>query len=108
MTPPMEFGRVLYVHIKKSGLNIQVMQELSDDESGLIEIDLTALPAGFFNQYGGQYVISFSDDDIPNNLIQFVAKDGKTYDSICIGFMLTFANFENNVVVVNAISDEQP
>jgi hypothetical protein len=107
-TPPGDFGRGILVNIVKPGVNVQGQQMLSIAPDGFVEIDLEALPEGFFNPWGGQYTISFADPDFPNQPLTFIAADGQEYDSICLSFIHTISNEETVIAIINPINNDQP
>jgi hypothetical protein len=89
----------IVIKITKPGVNVIVEQLLTIDLEGFIEIDLTAMPEGFINSYGGQYHISFFEPG-NNNPYIFTPTDGKEYDSICLSFAIIYSN-DDNIVVLN-------
>lgn len=96
------------VNIVKPGVNVQGQQLLSIGADGFVDIDLEALPEGFFNPWGGQYTISFADPDTPNQLISWTAINGEIYDSICLSFIQTISNEEIVIAIINPINNDQP
>jgi len=107
-TPPGDFGRGILVNIVKPGVNVQGQQLLSIAPDGFVEIDLEALPEGFFNPWGGQYTISFADPDLPNKPLTYMSIDGQEYDSICLSFIHTISNEETVIAIINPINNDQP
>lgn len=107
-TPPGDYGRGILVNIIKPGVNVQGQQLLSIGGDGFVEIDLEALPEGFFNPWGGQYTISFADPDLPNKPLTYISVDGEQYDSICLSFIQTISNEETVIAIINPINNEQP
>ena len=107
-TPPGLWGRGMMVNIVKPGVNVQGQQLLSIGADGFVDIDLDALPEGFFNPWGGQYTISFADPDTPNQLISWTAINGEIYDSICLSFIQTISNDEIVIAIINPINNDQP
>jgi len=107
-TPPGDYGRGILVNIVKPGVNVQGQQLLSIGGDGFVEIDLEALPEGFFNPWGGQYTISFSDPDLPNKPLTYISVDGEEYDSICLSFIQTISNEETVIAIINPINNDQP
>ena len=93
----------IVIKITKPGVNVIAQQLLNIDSEGFIEIDLTAMPEGFINSYGGQYHISFYEPGNSNPYI-FTPTDGKQYDSICMTFANTYSNQEDNVLIFNIFS----
>ena len=106
-TPPGDFGRGLFVNIVKPGVNVQGQQLLSIAADGFVEIDLEGLPDGFFNPWGGEYVINYIDPDT-NQPLLFIAADGQQYDRVCVSFIQTVSDQETVVVIINPINNEQP
>jgi hypothetical protein len=107
-TPPGDYGRGITVNIVKPGVNVQGQQLLSIGADGFVEIDLEGLPEGFFNPWGGQYTISYSDPDLPNQVLTFTAQDGQQYDSICLSFIQSISNQETVIAIINPINNDQP
>ena len=98
--PPTYTEADIVIKITKPGVNVIVEQLLTIDLEGFIEIDLTAMPEGFINSYGGQYHISFYEAG-NNNPYIFMPTDGNEYDSICLSFATTYSNQEDNILVLN-------
>jgi len=103
---PIGYDSVL-VDIVKPGVNVAIQQLLSVDVDGYLELDMEGLPEGFLNPYGGQYSIGFVDPT-NNQVIDFLAMDGKVYDSICLTFQVAYTNLETNIIYINAINDDIP
>ncbi len=97
----------IIVNITKPGVNVRIQQLLPIDLEGFIEIDLAGMPEGFLNPYGGQYSISFSNPGTQQP-VTFTAGDGKQYQTICLTFETTISNQEDNLIVLNIFSDNQP
>ncbi len=74
-------------------------------DDGFVELDMEVLPEGFLNPYGGQYSIGFIDPDT-NQVIDFMALDGKIYDSICLTFQVAYTNLETIIISINAINND--
>ena len=98
--PPTYTEADIVVKITKPGVNVIVEQLLTIDIDGFIELDLTAMPEGFINSYGGQYHISFYEQGSVNPYI-FTPTDGKQYDSICLSFATTYSNQVDNILIFN-------
>ena len=90
----------IIVKITKPGVNVIVEQLLTIDLDGYIELDLTGMPEGFINSYGGQYTISFYELGSSQPYI-FTPTDGKQYDSICLSFATTISNQPDNIIIFN-------
>lgn len=104
---PIDYeGLSITVNINKPGVNIQGQQVLNVGEDGFVEVDLEALPEGFFNPWGGQYSINFADS--AGQVIIFTAMDGKQYDSICLTFAHTISNQETVISIINPFNNDQP
>ena len=84
-----------------------IQQLLTIDELGFIDIDLAALPEGFLNPWGGQYIITFTNSATLQP-VTFTAGDGKQYTSICIAFIQALLNQEENFVILNIFNDNLP
>jgi hypothetical protein len=100
--PPFYNEADIVIKITKPGVDVIVEQLLTIDLEGFIELDLTAMPEGFINSYGGQYHISFYEPG-NNNPYIFMPTDGKEYeeyDSICLSFATIYSN-DDNIVVLN-------
>lgn len=97
----------ILVNVMKPGVNVQGQQLLNVAGDGFVEIDLEALPVGFFNPYGGQYNLNFVNPQT-NQAITFTATDGKEYDSICLTFTQVVSNQETVIAIINPINNEQP
>jgi hypothetical protein len=93
------------VDIIKPGVNVAIQQLLSVGIDGFVELDMEGLPEGFLNPYGGQYSIGFIDPDT-NQVIDFMALDGKIYDSICLTFQVAYTNLETIIISINAINND--
>jgi hypothetical protein len=101
---PIGYDSVL-VDIIKPGVNVAIQQLLSVGIDGYVELDMEGLPEGFLNPYGGQYSITFIEPDT-NQVIDFMALDGKIYDSICLTFQVAYTNLETNIISINAINND--
>ena len=84
-----------------------MQQLLNIDIDGFIEIDLTGLPEGFLNPYGGQYNINLTNSATLEPVV-FTAGDGKDYMDICLSFAQTITNLEDNFIVINIFNDNLP
>lgn len=102
--PPTGYSSVL-VNITKPGVNVAVQQLLTVGEGGYLELDMEGLPDGFFNPYAGQYNIVFVDP-ANNQLIEFTAMDGQTYDSICLTLQVSYTNLESVTMTINPITND--
>ena len=65
-----------------NGQEVNFRQQI-EAVDGLLEIDLTLFPDGFFSAYGGPYTLQFFDVE-SYELINFVATNGNSYT--CIEF----------------------
>jgi hypothetical protein len=65
-----------------NGQEVNFRQQI-EAVDGLLEIDLTLFPDGFFSAYGGPYTLQFFDVE-SKELINFVATNGNSYN--CIEF----------------------
>lgn len=105
---PMDYNEPeIIVNITKPGVNVRIQQLLDIDEFGFIDIDLTGVSEGFFNPWGGQYTISFTNSDTLQPVV-FTADDGKQYTDICMSFAQTITNQEDNWIALNIFNDNQP
>ena len=94
------------VQITKPGVNITINQELDVTGAGFVELDLTLLPSGYFNAYGGNYSMLLINPET-GRLIEFTACDGNKYTSICFTFARMYSQTQESRitdVVINPFS----
>lgn len=84
-----------------------MQQLLTVGEGGYLELDMEGLPEGFFNPYAGQYNLVFVYP-ANNQLIEFTAMDGQTYDSICLTLQVSYNNLESVTMTINPITNDIP
>ena len=97
----------ILLNITKPGVNVRIQQLLTIDLDGFIDADLTAMPEGFLNPWGGSYTLSFTNSATLQP-VTFTAGDGKQYTDICMSFAQTYINKDDNLVILNIFNDNQP
>jgi hypothetical protein len=83
--------------ITKPGVNAKITQQLEVID-GTVEIDFEGLPDGFFNAWGGDYKLEFTDPDTRLS-VPFIAADGKQYDCFTFNFVQVVAGNTNEIVI---------
>jgi hypothetical protein len=90
----------IIIEFVKPGNNVTISQLLPITEGGYIEVDLEAVPEGYFNPWGGSYEITFISE-IDGRPITFVACDGNSYQTVCLTFAKKYSNQLTNDLILN-------
>ena len=90
----------IIIEFVKPGNNVTLSQLLPLTEGGFVEVDLEAVPEGFFNPWGGSYELSFISE-VDGKPINFTACDGNSYQTICLTFAKTYTNQGANALILN-------
>jgi hypothetical protein len=98
-------GEPITIRIEKQSIGYIYQTMLEVDAEGFIEVPVSDFPSGYFNQYGGPYIVSFYGVDFVLASLNFVATDGKIYDSIIFEIQ---SGTPEQVQVINAINDQLP
>lgn len=104
--PPTFEGDMITVTIRKGSIFSPAAITLSlDIIDGWVKIETAEIPQSFFNSYGGIYTFTYTDGINPEP-IEFIARDGKIYNSYSAEFEINNQTYE--YTYLNPIDETYP